>query len=478
LFRGALFLFLVAIVPAAFCSPAEQPNLEVRLQTHLTSYASPRGSPFRCIVIRPLEINGRVIIPERSIVYGTVSRELSVGLGFRRERAGLELSFTGYETPDGLEFPLVAKLDSIDNAREQVNDKGQIRGILAASSPSQFVFGLWQRPSLNLLYRSLVGLTGASNQIWAKYSMGAAGAGALLVARCFIFRFPEPEIHLPPGTDMMLTVSMPAGSSDSLRTTISFPPLPPAEPPHGLTEWLQDKPYEVARPNGRPAGDLINLAFVGSRQELLHAFSAAGWSLADPPTVRSFSRVYRAFSCMRSYATAPVSRLLYQSVEPQMVFEKSLNTVAKRHHVRIWNGGLLEGQQIWLAAATHDTGIAFNLRTLRPTHKIDPNIDEEREKVSTDLSFAGCSQAAHYVQRPNASRSDGGDGTVVTDGVLTVLPLTACEYRPVLDEEPAPRPPGNKFTRLTRRVVLETRNYLLRDNAYYWGYQLVRRMVP
>jgi hypothetical protein len=357
-----------------------------------------------------------------------------------------------------------------------VTPQGRIRGILAASNPNQFIFGLWQRPSLNLVYRSLVGLTGASNQIWAKYSMGAIGAGALLAVRCFVFRFPEPEIHLPPGTDMTLTVSMSHPANLSTRVDAQ-PSVSPETLPHALADQLQREPYRIERPNGRYAGDLINLAFIGSREELLNAFSAAGWSLAEPYTLRSVSRVYGAFNTMRNYAAAPVSTLLYEKHEPDLVFEKSLNTVAKRHHVRIWHSESFDGEEIWLAAATHDTGIAFNRHVLPLTHRIDPSIDLEREKVSTDISFAGCSQDIDYVDRPSASLS-GEKPAVITDGALAVVPLTACSRPYMLDDDPAPKAPGTKLTRLARRIVLESRNYLLRNNEYYWGYKLVRHLRP
>jgi hypothetical protein len=471
------FWLLLLLTPGAFYASADVPTLQVRLETHLTSYASPRGSPFRCVVLRPFDMDGQVVIPEKSVVYGTVSRELPVGFGVVRERAGLELSFNEYETPDGLRFPLDAKLVSIDNAREQVTPEGRIRGILAASNPNQFIFGVWQRPSLNLVYRSLVGLTGASNQIWAKYSMGAIGAGALLAVRCFVFRFPEPEIHLPPGTDMTLTVSMSRPANLSTRVDTQ-PSVPPETLPRALADQLEREPYRIERPNGRYAGDVINLAFIGSREELVNAFSAAGWSVAEPYTLRSASRVFGAFNTMRNYAAAPVSTLLYEKHEPDLVFEKSLNTIAKRHHVRIWRSESFDGQDIWLAAATHDTGIALNLHLLPLTHRIDPEIDLEREKVSTDISFAGCSQDVDYVDRPAASFSRQKPA-VITDGALAVVPLTACSHPYMLDDDdPAPKGPGTKLTRLARRIVLESRNYLLRDNEYYWGYKLVRHLRP
>ncbi len=62
---------------------------------------------------------------------------------------------------------------------------------------------------------------------------------------------------------------------------------------------------------------------------------------------------------MSGYSTAPVSTLLYQDAEPTVVFQKSFNTIAKRHHIRIWRAGDFEGNEVWLGAATHDAGVGF-----------------------------------------------------------------------------------------------------------------------
>jgi len=469
-----IFLLCIAacatsLAPGASISASfKQPTLEVRLTTHLTSY-SPAGAPFRCVVIRHLESDGKILIPRGSVISGSIRRAVPVGLGLIRERATIELSFAEYRTPDGQTFPLRAKLASIDNSRERVTRSGLIRGVVSANDPNRFIFGVWMRPSVNLFSRSLIGLTGASNQICSKFEMGPIGAAALFAIRYKLFPFAEPEIHLAPGTDMKLSVNMlpPTG------TEAAIPPAPTVSPE--LADWIRQEPFATERLDGRPAPDIINIAFVGSEQDLLDAFSAAGWYRADPATLRNYSRMYSAFNSMSKYASAPVSTLLYKDAGPALVFEKSLNNVAKRHHVRIWEAGTIDGAPIWLGAATHDTGIGFNLRGANFTHKIDMNIDTERTKVATDLVFGGCSQTPGRVEREHAASASSRNG-LVTDGAVEVLELQSCAPAVDLaDDSPAPRQPGNKVSRFTRRFVLETRNYIQRENLYYWGYRLVQR---
>jgi hypothetical protein len=437
----------------------------LRLQDHLTSYASPRGSKFRCVVIRPLEANGRVVIPTGTIVNGTVRRTRPVGLGIYRERAGLELSFDSYETPDGHKEPLLAQLASIDNAREEVTPAGKIKGVLAANNPGNLINGFWFRPSSNLVFRSLIGLTGASNQVWLKASMGPIGVGVVFAVRCFIFAFPEPEIHLPPGTEMKLMMKVvPPTEGEEIA--------PPLEAPDELVNWLRPKLDQVFGAKGQPAADLMNLVMIGPRYRVISDFAAAGWSLADIKSLSSSSRVYRAFSSMQDYSTAPVSRILYRGAEPDLVFEKSLNSVAQRHHIRLWSAGVYEGDEVWLGAATHDTGIRFRMNSFRFTHRIDPDVDAEREKVSTDLIFAGCSETPQFFRAP-ADLLALQSARVSSDGRVSVLQLQSCSATST-NGGPAPPRPGNQVTRLSRRLILEARNYLLRDNSYYWAFRLLR----
>ena len=59
-------------------------------------------------------------------------------------------------------------------------------------------------------------------------------------------------------------------------------------------------------------------------------------------------------------------------------------------------------------------------------------------------------------------------------GRVAVLELQPCIPAVDLEESPAPPLPGNKAKRFTRRFILETRNYIQRENLYYWGYRLVQ----
>lgn len=451
------------LILAGACAWGEPVVLHVRLHGPLTSYHAKAGHPFSAVVTAPAEVDGRLVIPSGTIVHGTVRRVARVGLGLVRERAALDLEFHEYELADGRRVPISARLASLENARETVTDEGRIKGILAASNPQSFVSGLWYLPKASIFHRSLMGLTGASGKIGSQFAVGPAGVAVLFGIRAVAFRMPEPEIRLPRGTEMkVLLTGLPPYAP-------SFPGVRQKLRSDGLSDWITGRSCAVQRPGGQPADDIVNIFFTGSREQLLNAFAAAGWTQPDALNRRSFARAYKAYASQSGYATAPVSKLLYEDREPDLVFQKSFNTLSKRHHVRIWRAEA-DGQEVWLGAATEDVGITFSPGTFSFTHRIDLEVDKERDKIVHDLDYAGCAANVSYVER-EAAASGGGAKEIVTDGRAAVIALRDCPAPPHARHFALPLPPGSAFTRAVRRTVLEARHYLLRGNAYYWAWR-------
>jgi LssY C-terminus len=442
-------------------------DAHVRLLTPLSSISSKPGSEFHAVVIAPLNHSGRVLMPQGTIVSGTITSRKSVGLGLVRERATLGIEFREYALPDGSRFPLQARLRHVENGRESVTSDGQIKGVLAADSPQAIVGGIWTRPTWTLLQRSTVGLTGASGRVWTSYSLGPFGAVGLFALRCTLFGMPEPDIQLPVGAELSVTVlGVPANAPD-------FEIPEPSPVPPDLEEVLENQPFVIRRPNGRAVKDIINVAFEGTSEDLVNAFSTAGWNLASPLTTRSFTRVYLAFTEQRGYSEAPASTLTYQGEPPVFVFQKSLNSVLLRHHVRIWRVRA-QGREIWLGAGTRDIGMGFDARSVKLTHRIQAQIDSERSKIVNDLTFSGCSDPAGFIERPDAVREKFKGSGITTDGRLAVLLLRRCEAVPASTGMDTPTPVGSRVTRLARRMVLETRHYVERENSFFWTYRAIK----
>jgi hypothetical protein len=213
--------------------------------------------------------------------------------------------------------------------------------------------------------------------------------------------------------------------------------------------------------------DLVNLAFAGSAEEIETAFQSAGWLPADPNGRRALARTYNAYASMKTYDTAPVSPLYHDGRLPDAVFQKSFNSISKRHHIRIWHSSDPE-VPFSLGAATHDVGITMNWSGMKITHEIDPEIDRERTKVLNDLFETGCVAGVRRVDRAHLANSDRTSGDAVTDGSLWVVDLRGCAGSP-LPRVATDEARHGKMATALRRTVLETRYYFTRGNGFYWA---------
>jgi hypothetical protein len=178
-----------------------------------------------------------------------------------------------------------------------------------------------------------------------------------------------------------------------------------------------------------------------------------------------------------------MSSLLLNGAPADMSWEKGLNDVSKRHHIRLWRqAGEWEGQEVWIGAATRDVDFGF-LRPGRPfTHKIAADVDQERDKVAYDLVFTGCTDTLDWAGRTNVPRiTDNGTGdAMTTDTRLAVVELNDCRA-PRLSTETidiAPVPiHGGKMEVFARREILSVRSDLIRNNWYWRGYEATRWIV-
>jgi hypothetical protein len=223
--------------------------------------------------------------------------------------------------------------------------------------------------------------------------------------------------------------------------------------------------------------DLLNLIFIGSRAQVESAFELAGWNTTDPPSKRAVMRDLYAVLNDSDYARAPMRSFLLNGKTADMSFQRSLNSYAKRDHLRIWQGPKSgDGQDVWLSASTHDTGAALSMKYHRFVHHISPDIDDERSKVIRDLRMAGCVKAEYPVRRPAVSPiSQNATGDIVrTDGSLAVVELQECQNwtGAVPATGSASFKAGNRVFRYARRQILTFRSDIWRANIIYGAYEL------
>ena len=180
-------------------------------------------------------------------------------------------------------------------------------------------------------------------------------------------------------------------------------------------------------------GDPINLALLGDEGALHAAMQSASWTRADRVTLRTSWRIITSTITRRSYDEAPVSPLfLFGRMQDFAYQQEVAGNPAKRHHVRFWRtpeGWLLPGgtRVDWLAAGTFDRAVGFSLFTLQVTHKIDADIDIERDHITATVLQANPAAAVTVLRDFSTgyhSRNGGGD-TIRTDGDLPILDLRA-----------------------------------------------------
>jgi hypothetical protein len=310
---------------------------------------------------------------------------------------------------NGRKLKLTARLASVDNAREKVDEQGQINGILASETGT------------GRLDAELEKLSG-------KYS---GLADLLRGAKNAVLKPADTDITYDAGVEMRIRLLSPLqlAASSGPGPAASAGPVPDE---NALEALVSREPFRTVAQNPPKPSDITNIMLIGTEEEVRGAFGEAGWSAAASLSGRSKFETFRALAEDRGYNEAPVSILLLDGKPPDMVFEKLNNTFARRHHLRIWRRtATFLGKPLWAVAATHDVGINFSEADRTFIHRIDSQIDNERAKVVTDLLFTGRVQGIELVDRPSVplkSQNATGDN-LETDGKMAVLLLGAAPSR-------------------------------------------------
>jgi hypothetical protein len=438
-------------------APAGTP-LHVRLTTAVGTYETKAGQSVRAVLIAPVIAGDDTLIPAGSTLAGTVTRVKRVGFGIVHETATLALDFDRIVLPNGATLAISSRLRQVDNGREHVARDGSILGVRATNSISYRASGYIRTLICYEVHMRLVSLA----------------------FRMLLVQVPEPEIFYPPGSELTLALSEP------LLANVQPDPIDTAEMTHQerddmdrIIANLPERAY--ARRSNKPS-DMINMMFVGSREQISSAFAAAGWSETKPVSMRARITGLRAVAEVRGYLAAPMSTLLVNDAEPDLSWQKGLNDFSKRHHIRMWKQSeMWNGQEVWAAAATRDVDYAY----MRPghmfTHQIEHNVDNERDKIAHDLEFTACTDAVDYWDRPGFPRlTYNATGDLMnSDARLAVVRMNGCVTPHSADDLTAPRirAHGGGWQRFARRQILSVRNDFYRRNMFWRGYEATRWTV-
>ena len=188
-------------------------------------------------------------------------------------------------------------------------------------------------------------------------------------------------------------------------------------------------PRRIADKTGNP-GDMVNFLILGSEDTMQKVFTAAGWVKVDTDVSGTVLHGILESISKESYLTMPMSPL-YLFGRPQdygWAHAEPIKVVASRNHLRIWKAPFqVDAQTLWVGAATHDIGFERDTRNNGVTHKIDPDIDLERDYLEKTLAATGLVAEVTHVLPADAlkeARTATG-GSFHSNGLVLVLKLNA-----------------------------------------------------
>src|SRR5271166_3430728 len=318
----------IGSMPARLTIPDGTP-IKLRLAENVSSAHARMGDRLDFVVVRDVSVGGFTVVPA-----GTMARGSVTGVKGRRFL--------------GIGGRVALKLDSVElvngdrvNLRACMDVKGRSRTkLMAAAMIATGIFFLPAAP-LFLLTRGHESTVIKSTEITAQ----TEGATTILSAGLQRSR----------------------GSSSELDEMMGY--LPP----------------RVFNGEGRE-GDMLNLVFVGQQEDLQGAFKRAGWVKTDkwnPIFVWHLLRHRTKDTLLpmaRFYLFGRIQDYSYALPDPDAI-------VSRRHHLRIWKTDYkVDGTPIWAGAATHDVAIEIAKGGHLINHRIDPEVDAERDFVGTNLT--------------------------------------------------------------------------------------------
>jgi hypothetical protein len=172
-------------------------------------------------------------------------------------------------------------------------------------------------------------------------------------------------------------------------------------------------------------GDPLNVALVGTQEEVIEIMKAAKWNLAAALGIVSDLEIGADTILSRPDDDAPVSSLYLFGRKEDLAFEQPVgNNPRHRHHVRFWKTKEVDakGRPQWIGSAVYDSHVGLSRTTGQITHVTAPNIDAER-----DFLF-GCLEKTKLLANQYTvpdfhnvhSGKNGGGDPWHTDGALYV----------------------------------------------------------
>lgn len=189
-------------------------------------------------------------------------------------------------------------------------------------------------------------------------------------------------------------------------------------------------------------GDPLNVALIGTEEQLLSLMQASKWYPAAALGLKSDLKIAVDSVLSRPDTDAPVSNLFLFGRKEDVAFEQPVgNNPRHRHHVRFWKTGTVDadGRPQWIGSAVYDQRVGLSRTTGQITHVTAVDVDTERNYLFECLDKSGQLTDRYTIPgfHTQLTGHNGGGDPWKTDGVLYVG-IISTEIPP--PQKPLPSP--------------------------------------
>ncbi|WP_193370250.1 LssY C-terminal domain-containing protein [Pelagibius marinus] len=196
-----------------------------------------------------------------------------------------------------------------------------------------------------------------------------------------------------------------------------------------LRAALETLPCCVTDKAGEVEADPLNFVVLAEESLGRAALIAGGWDPTEDVTGSSALKTLGSFLFGSAYRYSPVSDLYVFGRKQDAAFQIAREDIHERNHLRVWLAPLtFRGTPVWIGAISRDIGVIRS--GFGTTHKIDPNVDDERWYLAQSLARAQALKRFAYVDggavsTPESPRSSLEERNVFySDGRRIVLQLS------------------------------------------------------
>ena len=125
---------------------------------------------------------------------------------------------------------------------------------------------------------------------------------------------------------------------------------------------------------------------------------------------------------------SPMSPLYVYGRKQDVAIQRARSTIHMRNHLRIWLSPMrFQGKPVWVGQISRDIGVRFTSKSSTlTTHKIDPDVDEARNGLVSDLIYSQALVRFGFVKGVgkaprNEPRQNLTGDPYYTDGLRVVL---------------------------------------------------------